>query len=94
MKISAQQVEHVARLARLEVSSDEKNDLTQQMNRILVYMEKLNELDTTGVAATSHVVDLQNAFRQDLVQESLSRDESLANAPESNDAEFVVPRVI
>lgn len=94
MKITAEEVEHVARLARLDVSSNEKEHLTQQMNRILVYMEKLNELDTNGVAATSHVVDLQNAFRQDQVRESLSRDESLANAPDSNDVEFIVPRVI
>jgi aspartyl-tRNA(Asn)/glutamyl-tRNA(Gln) amidotransferase subunit C len=94
MKITVEEVEHVARLARLEVSVDEKQNLTEQMNRILLYMEKLSELDTTGVPPTSHVIDLYNAFRDDQVQESLSRDESLKNAPETNDAEFVVPRVI
>jgi aspartyl-tRNA(Asn)/glutamyl-tRNA(Gln) amidotransferase subunit C len=94
MKITPEEVEHVARLARLEVSPAEKEELTRQMNRILQYMEKLNELDTTGVAATAHVVDLSNAFREDLVESSLPRDVSLDNAPESNGVEFVVPRII
>lgn len=94
MKITLEQVEHVARLARLEVSADEKEELTRQMNRILQYVEKLNELDTTGVSPTSHAIDLENAFRDDAVEGSLPRDASLENAPESNGAEFVVPRII
>lgn len=94
MKITVAEVEHVARLARLEVSTEEKQNLTEQLNEILLYMEKLNELDTSGVAPTSHVVDLHNAFREDIVQESMPRTETLENAPEDNDAEFVVPRVI
>lgn len=94
MKITGEQVEHVAELARLEVTPEEKEDLTRQMNRILSYMEKLNELDTTEVAPTSHVIDLYNAFREDVVQESLSREDCLANAPESSDSDFVVPKVL
>jgi aspartyl-tRNA(Asn)/glutamyl-tRNA(Gln) amidotransferase subunit C len=94
MKITLAEVEHVAELARLEVSPEEKEQLTNQLNRVLLYMEKLNELDTDGVVPTSHATDLENAFREDLVQESLPRDESLKNAPDSNEAEFVVPRVI
>ena len=94
MKITVEEVEHVARLARLEVSTEEKQNLTEQLNEILLYMEKLNELDTTGVVPTSHVVDLHNAFREDIVEESMDRTETLKNAPEDNDAEFVVPRVI
>jgi aspartyl-tRNA(Asn)/glutamyl-tRNA(Gln) amidotransferase subunit C len=94
MKITVEEVEHVATLARLEVSVDEKQHLTEQMNRILLYMEKLNELDTTGVAITSHAIDLHNAFREDLVQESLPRNDALENAPEANESEFIVPRVI
>jgi len=94
MKISPDEVEHVARLARLEVSPNEKEDLTRRMNRILQYVEKLNELDTTGVSPTSHAIDLENAFRDDAVEVSLPRDASLENAPESNGAEFVVPRII
>ncbi len=94
MKITAEEIENVAELARLEVSGDEKKVLTEQMNRILHYMEKLNELDTTKVVPTSHAIDLHNAFRNDTVQESLPRNESLKNAPETNEAEFIVPRVI
>lgn len=94
MKITLEEVEHVADLARLEVSSEEKEQLTHQMNRILLYMEKLNELDTTDVVPTSHAIELRNAFREDVVRESLHRADSLENAPESNDEEFVVPRVI
>lgn len=94
MKITPKEVEHVARLARLDVSPAEREELTRQMNRILQYMEKLNELDTTGVPPTAHVIDLENAFRNDVVERSLPRDASLENAPESNGAEFVVPRII
>ncbi len=94
MKITIAEAEHVAKLAHLEVSHDETQHLTEQMNRILLYMEKLNELDTAGVVPTSHAIDLHNAFREDRAQASLPRNESLENAPEANDAEFVVPRVI
>ena len=94
MKITMEEVEHVAALARLEVDEEEREQLTEQMNRILLYMEKLNELDTTGVDSTSHAIDLCNAFREDVVEESLPREKSLENAPETNEAEFVVPRVI
>jgi aspartyl-tRNA(Asn)/glutamyl-tRNA(Gln) amidotransferase subunit C len=94
VKITPEEVEHVARLARLELGPLEKEGLTRQMNRILQYMEKLNELDTTGVPATSHVIDLNNAFREDLVESSLPREVSLENAPEANGVDFVVPRII
>jgi len=94
MKITVEEVQHVAELARLEVGAEEIQNLTRQMNRILLYMEKLNELDTTEVATTSHVIELVNAFRDDSVEESLPREQSLENAPDANDAEFIVPRVI
>ena len=94
MKITLEEVEHVATLARLEISSEAKVNLTEQMNEILLYMDKLNELDTTGVEPTSHVVDLHNAFRVDAVKESFPRDQILDNAPEANEAEFIVPKII
>ena len=94
MKISIEEVEHVAELARLEVGAEERQQLTEQINRILIYMEKLNEVDTAGIPPTSHAVDLQNAFRDDIVRESMSRPETLDNAPEANESEFIVPRVI
>ena len=94
MKITIAEVEHVAKLARLQISSEEKENLTEQMNRILLYMEKLSELNTVGVEPTSHVLDLHNAFRADAVKESLPREQALENAPEANEAEFIVPRII
>ena len=94
MKITSKEVEHVAELARLEVNGEEKQQLTEQMNRILMYMEKLNELDTEGVTPTSHAIDLYNAFREDVVQESMKRTDTLKNAPEANESEFIVPRVL
>jgi aspartyl-tRNA(Asn)/glutamyl-tRNA(Gln) amidotransferase subunit C len=94
VKITPEEVGHVARLARLELDPLEKEGLTRQMNRILQYMEKLNELDTTGVPTISHVIDLNNAFREDVVESSLPRDVSLENAPEANGVDFVVPRII
>ena len=94
MKITPEEVEHVAELARLQLSYEEKERLTEQMNQILEYMEKLNELDTVDAVPTSHAIDLNNAFREDEVRDSLSRGESLENAPESNEEEFVVPKVI
>ena len=94
MKITIAEVENVARLARLQISSEEKDNLTEQMNRILLYMEKLNELDTEGVDPTSHVTDLHNAFRIDVVEASLSTEQALENAPEANETEFIVPRII
>jgi len=94
MKITVEEVEHVAELARLDVGTEELQNLTEQMNRILLYMDKLNELDTTEVATTSHVIELVNAFREDCVEESLPREQTLKNAPDANDSEFIVPRVI
>jgi aspartyl-tRNA(Asn)/glutamyl-tRNA(Gln) amidotransferase subunit C len=93
-KITRQEVRHVALLARLELSEAEEERMTGQMNGILEYMDKLNELDTKDVAPTTHAIQLQNVFRPDLVQGSLDRKESLANAPGTDGVNFVVPKVI
>jgi len=71
LKITKEQVEYVAHLARLEFSEQEKEKFTTQLNDILLYMEKLNEVDTTGVEPETHAIAIQNAFREDIVQESL-----------------------
>ncbi|MFH0811158.1 MAG: Asp-tRNA(Asn)/Glu-tRNA(Gln) amidotransferase subunit GatC [Pseudomonadota bacterium] len=94
MKLSKAEVEYVARLARLEFSEQEKEIFTTQLNSILDYVGKLGELDTSGVSPTAHVMDLTNAFREDVVGPSLSPDEALSNAPEHEDDFFVVPKVI
>jgi aspartyl-tRNA(Asn)/glutamyl-tRNA(Gln) amidotransferase subunit C len=93
-KISRQEVRHVALLARLELSENEEERMTGQMNSILGYMEKLNELDTEGIEPTTHAIQLQNVFRPDLVRASLDRKDSLANAPGTDGVNFTVPRVI
>jgi aspartyl-tRNA(Asn)/glutamyl-tRNA(Gln) amidotransferase subunit C len=93
-KITREEVRHVARLARLEFSEEQEERLTGEMNSILAYMEKLNELDTTGLPSMSHAIRLQNVFRSDTVQTSLDLDKSLANAPASDGINFVVPKVI
>ncbi len=94
VKITRQEVRHVALLARLELSEAEEERMTGQMNSILEYMDKLNELETKDVEPTTHAILLQNVFRPDLVQSSLDRKDSLANAPGTDGVNFVVPRVI
>jgi aspartyl-tRNA(Asn)/glutamyl-tRNA(Gln) amidotransferase subunit C len=93
-KITRDEVRHVALLARLELSQSEEELMTGQMNTILEYMDKLNELDTKEVAATTHAIELRNVFRQDRVEPSLDRKDSLANAPGADGVNFVVPRVL
>lgn len=94
MKISKQEVEQVARLARLELQPEEIEKVTTQLDSILGYVAKLDELDTQGVKETTHSKDITNAFREDEVRESLTREKALANAPEENGESFVVPRII
>ncbi|AJF05605.1 Asp-tRNA(Asn)/Glu-tRNA(Gln) amidotransferase subunit GatC [Geoalkalibacter subterraneus] len=94
MKISREEVEHVARLARLALPEDEIDRLTGEMDAILGYVEKLNELDTEGIVPTAHVVPVENALREDEVKPSLGAEKALANAPQSANGCFRVPRVI
>ena len=94
MKISRDEVKHVANLARLRFDEGELEKFTDQLNVILTYIDKLNELDTSEVEPTYHVLDLVNVFREDQVQPSLPREAALANAPEHADGFFQVPRII
>ncbi len=94
MKISKNQVEYVARLANLELSEEEKEMFTHQLDNILSYMDKLNQLDTEDIEPTSHVLPRKNIFREDNVKPSLPLEEALANAPDTKDGFFRVPRVI
>lgn len=94
MKLSHQEVEHVAALARLRLSEEQVDKLTGQLNQILEYMDKLNQLDTQGVPPTNHALELTGALREDRVRPSLDREKGLANAPESDGQSFVVPRII
>lgn len=94
MKISREEVAHVARLAMLEISEQEAALYTEQLNAILEYADKLKGLDTKGVEPTAHVLPLRNVFREDEVLPCLPRDAALANAPAEEDGMFRVPRVI
>jgi aspartyl-tRNA(Asn)/glutamyl-tRNA(Gln) amidotransferase subunit C len=93
-KITLQEVEHVARLARLELSGAEKERMRRELDGILSYIDKLRGLDTTGVEPTSHAVPLTNVLRDDVEKPSLPRDEMLANAPDRHRELFRVPRII
>ena len=94
MKISKQEVEHVARLARLELAEGEKDKLIDQLSNILTYVETLDGLDTKGVEPTSHVLDIKNVMRDDVSRPSLPQDQALANAPEKAAGHFKVPKII
>lgn len=94
MKISRQEVDQVAKLARLRLDDEVAERLTGQMNDILTYMDKLAELDTSTVPATNHALELTGAMRPDQARPSLERDQGLANAPVSDGQSFKVPRVI
>lgn len=94
MKISKDDVIKVAELARLEVTQEETEVFTDQLENILEYVEKLNELDTDNVEPTSHVLDISTSLREDKVVNWLTIEEVLQNAPESEDDFFVVPQVI
>ena len=94
MKLSQQEVEHVAFLARLQLAPEEIETFTSQLNGILLYMEKLSELDTGGIEPITHALHLSNAFREDQVIPSLPREEALGLAPEQGCSAFVVPKVI
>ena len=95
MMISDAQVEHVAQLARLALSPEEKQRFTEQLNAILSYMEQLNEVPTDGVEPTAHVLDLVNVLRDDTVRQTWrNADAALANAPETAQHFFVVPRIV
>ncbi|MHC5034764.1 MAG: Asp-tRNA(Asn)/Glu-tRNA(Gln) amidotransferase subunit GatC [Planctomycetota bacterium] len=94
MPITREQVEYVAHLSRLELSEGEKEKFAGQLGEILGYMEKLNELDTEGIEPMVHGIEGHQPVRQDEVGTSLPRGEALANAPESSEGCFKVPRII
>jgi aspartyl-tRNA(Asn)/glutamyl-tRNA(Gln) amidotransferase subunit C len=94
MSVTIHDVEHVAALARLSFTEEEKQKLTAQLNEILHYMELLNTLDTSNVQPLSHVIELQNVFRDDVPRPSLPREEALKNAPAHTEEFFKVPKVI
>jgi aspartyl-tRNA(Asn)/glutamyl-tRNA(Gln) amidotransferase subunit C len=94
LKITKDEVAHVAHLARLEFTEAQTELFTFQINNILLYMEMLNRVDTTGVEPMTHAIAQQNAFREDIAALSLDRRLTLANAPDARGDFFRVPKVI
>lgn len=90
--ISDETIEYVGILAKLELSDEEKEQAKKDMGSMLDYIDKLGELDTTGVEPMSHVFPVYNVFREDVVTNTDDRENILKNAPEEKDGMFVVPR--
>lgn len=87
-------IEKVARLARLELSEQERKTFGKQLEQILDYMEQLNRLDTTGVEPTSHAIPMVNVFREDEVKPSFPKEKILEISPDQENGHFKVPRII
>ena len=92
--ISDETIEYVGILAKLELSPEEKEEAKKDMGRMLDYIDKLNELDTTGVEPMSHVFTMTNVFREDVVTNGDDRDNMLKNAPECKDGSYKVPKTV
>ena len=90
--ISDETIEYVGILAKLESSDEEKEKAKKDMGEMLDYIDKLNELDTSGVEPMSHVFPVNNVFREDVVLNGDDRENILSNAPESNEEAFIVPK--
>ncbi len=94
MKINENEIKKVAKLARLDLSADEREEFSRQLNDIIEYVEKINELDTSGVKPADHIVELSNVFRADIVQKSIDTAEIEKMAPSFMEGHIVVPRII
>ena len=94
MRLSSEEVEHIALLSRLQLSDAERERAQNELSQIIGYFEALSELDTAGVEPTMHALPVQNVLRRDEVRAGLTREQALQNAPESADGMFQVPRVV
>jgi len=94
MRITKEEVQHVALLARLDLTLDEQRELVEHFEKMLTYMEKLNELATDTVQPTAHAVDVPSPFREDVVTNQANTDALLLNAPSREATFFKVPKII
>ena len=94
MKITIDEVKYVSDLARLELKAEEAEAMAGQLDQILSYVDKLNELDTSQIEPTTQAISITNAFREDELRESLTQEKALANGSRQNGESFVVPKVI
>ncbi len=94
MKITIEEVEYIAKLARLRLDNKEKKNYAKQLDQILNYVDMLSNLNTSSIKSTSHILPMKNVFREDEVRESLTSDEILLNAPDKEDGFFKVKKVV
>jgi aspartyl-tRNA(Asn)/glutamyl-tRNA(Gln) amidotransferase subunit C len=94
MKIDENEIVKVANLARLDLADDEKAEFSKQLNDIIEYVEKINELDTSGVKPAGHIVEMKNVTREDRVEKSLEISDIEKIAPAFDKGHIVVPRII
>ncbi|MEO6148630.1 MAG: Asp-tRNA(Asn)/Glu-tRNA(Gln) amidotransferase subunit GatC [Mucilaginibacter sp.] len=94
MTIDKETVDKIAHLARLELAEDEKQEMIKDMSRILDFMAKLNEVDTTGVEPLVYMTTEKNVLRDDVVKQVITTEEALLNAPKHDDSHFLVAKVI
>ncbi len=94
MEITEKDVEDVSSLANLNFNDQTKKNITTQLKKILDYVEKLNELDTTDIKPTSHALPLQNVFKEDLVKKIFDKEISFQNAPQFDKRHYQVPKII
>lgn len=94
MKITDEVINHLADLARLSFSAEEKTELKQDLEKMIGFVEKLKEVDTTSVEPLIHITDAENILRDDEVHQTISRQEALLNAPQTDGNFFIVPKVI
>ncbi len=94
MKISQQEIEKIAHLARLELQADKVEDLKESINRVLEWMDALNAVDTSNVEPLVHISEALNHFREDEAKVTLDRSDALDLGPDANDKFFKVPQVI
>ncbi len=94
MQITPDLIKYLEKLARITLTEDEEKKVGNELQDILTYIDMLNELDTDGVEAMSHCFPVTNVMREDEVHPSMSADEIVANAPESQDGCFVVPKTV
>ena len=94
MKVDIKTVDEVAHLARLEFEAEAKKEIVVDMNRMLAFVEKLNELDTKGVEPLIYMTDESNVLREDVVKETITQKEALQNAPKKDSDYFKISKVI
>jgi aspartyl-tRNA(Asn)/glutamyl-tRNA(Gln) amidotransferase subunit C len=94
MSVTIKDVEHIAKLAKLKFTDSEKEKLKGELNKVLEYIDRLNELDLSNVAPLESINESENVFREDIVKPGVTKEEALKNAPSKTDNFFKVPKVL